>query len=389
MIRCEGAPGGPDRGGGPAVAKAAPGAAPPPLRATVLERFPATDYGDFPLTPMLSTLPKFCFLDGVQVSARAKRGMARKGERSPSMQEPRHLNKALVVPFLRSPKVETEKPRSRSPAFHAFALTVASGARLYTACLMVHERRHVRGRLFYIPKAICIFSQVPCLGTMRQALRDLVIAARGDGERQQGLGGGSGGAHLAPRLARSIIAQLFFELPLPPDRTTQVVFTTGSVNMSLLDQTFTRDFSFRPLLACLSVEHIVKLLLLVLLERKVVLATKKLSAAFLCATCETLRALLFPLEWVHTYIPVLPPSMSEVLECPSPFIIGVVGSGFEVPEDVTVFDLDQNTMSPDEHLPSPSAVVLPLQRLRHAFPWEQGQANRQYWTKYHLEPTIP
>ncbi|CAK0837190.1 unnamed protein product, partial [Prorocentrum cordatum] len=224
-------------------------------------------------------------------------------------------------------------------------------------------------------------SVLPYLDTFRRLLADVVSAARGS------------------PAARGLVAQLFHAVPLPPDHTTQVVFYAGPRSVSLLDQSFARDFSFRPLLACLRIERVKKLLVLMLLERKVVLATQRMSRALLYAVCEVARALLFPLDWEHVYIPVLPPgdSWRRYLECPAPYVIGVVDRPDAICEDVKdnpdvyIFDLDNDRVldsARGEPLPSSApALEGPLQRLKDMFDWEQG--HREYWDSFHLVQASP
>ncbi|CAJ1448021.1 unnamed protein product [Effrenium voratum] len=96
--------------------------------------------------------------------------------------------------------------------------------------------------------------------------------------------------------------------------------------MTLLEpESLTRDFSFRPLVAFLSCSKLAQLFVLALLERKVVLNSQKLSPVLLVVIMEALRALLFPFDWEHTYLPMLPNSFRWALESPAPFLMGVCG----------------------------------------------------------------
>ena len=63
-----------------------------------------------------------------------------------------------------------------------------------------------------------------------------------------------------------------------------------------------------------------------LLERKVVLLCNNLSKLSSCV--EALQSLLYPFTWPHTFIPVLPdiPGLSEILQAPLPFVIGIIKS---------------------------------------------------------------
>lgn len=42
--------------------------------------------------------------------------------------------------------------------------------------------------------------------------------------------------------------------------------------------------------------------------------------------CHAVVALLYPFTWQHTYIPVLPPSMLDIVCTPTPFIVGLLSS---------------------------------------------------------------
>eukprot|EP00435_Cladocopium_sp_Y103_P036326 s630_g9.t1 len=157
--------------------------------------------------------------------------------------------------------------------------------------------------------------------------------------------------------------------------------------VNLLDPDgLTRDFSFRPLVAFLSVTRLSQLFVLTLQERKVVLSSQQLCPALLVVILEALRALLFPLEWEHTYLPILPNSFRWALESPAPFLMGVSGSPItpaELPEDVVVFDLDTGKTLPEKmQVTVPQIIEQPLARLRNAHQWEQRPANKGYWAKY-------
>jgi hypothetical protein len=43
----------------------------------------------------------------------------------------------------------------------------------------------------------------------------------------------------------------------------------------------------------------------------------------LTQACVALMSFIFPLNWLHTLIPILPVEMIDVLDAPMPFIIGI------------------------------------------------------------------
>ena len=109
------------------------------LQVTLLDRFPLTDTSALPLTPMLGSLPLFCFQEGL--------------------------------------KLEAEQTRNRTPAFFSFVCTTGTGSRLHVACLLLHEKLQTSGGVLYVPKAFCIMSQFPCRNTFRQLLTDLLVTS--------------------------------------------------------------------------------------------------------------------------------------------------------------------------------------------------------------------
>lgn len=61
--------------------------------------------------------------------------------------------------------------------------------------------------------------------------------------------------------------------------------------------------------------------------------------SLLTYACISLVSFLFPLNWKHSLIPILPKSMIDVLDAPFPFLIGIESemikdTGYEIPNDV-------------------------------------------------------
>ena len=61
-----------------------------------------------------------------------------------------------------------------------------------------------------------------------------------------------------------------------------------------------------------------------LAERRVIFVAKQLST--LCSVVHAAVALLYPLKWQHTFIPILPRSMIDVVSAPVPYITGILRS---------------------------------------------------------------
>ena len=59
-------------------------------------------------------------------------------------------------------------------------------------------------------------------------------------------------------------------------------------------------------------------------ERKIIFVSDKLS--LLSNTIQAFETLLYPFNWPHTFIPVLPSFLLEMCESPTPFVVGVMRS---------------------------------------------------------------
>lgn len=77
---------------------------------------------------------------------------------------------------------------------------------------------------------------------------------------------------------------------------------------------------------------------------------------------EALRLFLYPFEWCHVYIPVLPRGLLMVLQAPLPYIIGIHSDTLQhayksiiLPEKVVHVKLDSNMVNV-----SPSHPILPI-----------------------------
>lgn len=60
----------------------------------------------------------------------------------------------------------------------------------------------------------------------------------------------------------------------------------------------------------------------------------------LCSTLSSCMhavvALLYPFSWQHTFIPVLPASMVDIVCCPTPFLVGLLSSSLPKLKDLPV-----------------------------------------------------
>jgi len=65
-----------------------------------------------------------------------------------------------------------------------------------------------------------------------------------------------------------------------------------------------------------------------LFERRIIFTSKKLYRLSACV--QSANAILYPMNWQHIFIPVMPQSLIDYLLAPMPYLIGLPHSLFQV-----------------------------------------------------------
>ncbi|CAG9467449.1 unnamed protein product [Pedinophyceae sp. YPF-701] len=115
------------------------------------------------------------------------------------------------------------------------------------------------------------------------------------------------------------------------------------------------ELSFQPLLSALTPRTLLKVYSALLVEQRVLLRAK--SYTLLTMAAEGLRVLLHPFAWHHhVYVPVLPASQVELIEAPTPYLMGLDASvplhGIHTGETLIV-DLDAGEIASPGPAPIP------------------------------------
>ncbi|KAK9876911.1 hypothetical protein WA026_015947 [Henosepilachna vigintioctopunctata] len=99
----------------------------------------------------------------------------------------------------------------------------------------------------------------------------------------------------------------------------------------------------------LPIDILHKIFASLLLERKVILISCLLSKLSSCI--EALQAIIYPFTWPHSFIPVLPKSLWEFVEAPTPIICGILSveviNNHEIEYGIVV-DLDEKCILKEE-----------------------------------------
>nr|XP_060632820.1 DENN domain-containing protein 2A isoform X1 [Anolis sagrei ordinatus] len=211
----------------------------------------------------------------------------------------------------------------------SFVLTSEDGSRRFGYC----RRLLPSGKGKRLPEVYCIVSRLGCFNLFSKILDEV--------EKRRGI---------SPALVQPLMRSVM-EAPFPALGRTITIknFLPGSGTEIIelrrpLDSRL-EHVDFESLFSSLSIRHLSRVFASLLLERRVILIADKLSTLSKC--CHAMVALLYPFTWQHTYIPVLPPSMIDIVCSPTPFLIGLLSSSLprlkELPvEEVLVVDLVNN-----------------------------------------------
>ncbi|CAL8357185.1 unnamed protein product [Lota lota] len=199
----------------------------------------------------------------------------------------------------------------------------------------------------YGSKALCLLMPLPFLQAARHFLSQLYQAVM---------------SPVAPPLPlESYIHNVLYEVPLPPPgRSLRFHGVQGPIVCQQPDLTDLPlgDYPLGEAFTLLGVENMVRLLTCVLLEMQVLLYSRDLQC--LMTVAEGITCLLFPFQWQHIYLPILPAPLHHLLDAPVPFLMGlqcrdgVQRSSLNLPHEATLcfVDIDNHCIEVPEDLPS-------------------------------------
>ncbi|XP_051916730.1 DENN domain-containing protein 2A [Hippocampus zosterae] len=232
-----------------------------------------------------------------------------------------------VIPQFCFPDAKDWAPVDNFPSeTFSFVLTGEDGSRRFGYC----RRLLPSGKGRRLPEVYCIVSRLGCFDLFSKILDEV--------EKRRAI---------SPALVQPFMRGIM-EAPFPaPGRTISVKnFLPGSgtevIELCRPSDSRLEHVDFECLFSSLSLRLLLRVFASLLLERRVIFTADKLST--LSQSCHAVVALLYPFTWQHTYIPVLPPSMLDIVCTPTPFIVGLLSSSLprlkELPiEEVLVVDL--------------------------------------------------
>uniref|UniRef100_A0A672Z2Q8 UDENN domain-containing protein n=1 Tax=Sphaeramia orbicularis TaxID=375764 RepID=A0A672Z2Q8_9TELE len=235
-----------------------------------------------------------------------------------------------IIPLFCFPDAKDWEPvENYTSEMFSFVLTGEDGSRRFGYC----RRLLPSGKGKRLPEVYCIVSHLGCFNLFSKVLDEV--------ERRRAL---------SPALVQPFMRAIMeAQFPAPGRTITIKTFLPGSGTevMELCRPSDSRleHVDFECLFSCLSLRLLLRVFGSLLLERRVIFTADKLSTLSQC--CHAVVALLYPFVWQHTYIPVLPSDMLDIVCTPTPFIVGLLSSSLpqltELPlEEVLVVDLGSN-----------------------------------------------
>uniref|UniRef100_A0A665X151 DENN domain-containing protein 5B-like n=1 Tax=Echeneis naucrates TaxID=173247 RepID=A0A665X151_ECHNA len=198
----------------------------------------------------------------------------------------------------------------------------------------------------YVTKALCLITPMPFMHACRQFLSQLHRAVT---------------VVPAPPLPlESYVYNILYEVPLPaPGRTLKFhgVFEPIVCQRPGLGELQLADFPLSEAFSLLGVENLVQVFTCTLLEMQILLFSQDYQR--LMTVAEGITTLLFPFQWQHVYVPILPASLFHFLDAPVPYLMGLQSkedtdcSKLELPQEANLcfVDIDNRYIELPEDFP--------------------------------------
>jgi len=195
----------------------------------------------------------------------------------------------------------------------------------------------------YVTKSISIICSQPFVTTSTQVLNSICkFISRNDYDIH---------------ILEGFIYNLLYDIPVPsPGRSIRFWCLGNEASISLPkepDELPVFDYPLLDFFEILGIENSLKLLTCVLLEHQILVFSSDCQKLMLI--CECVLALIYPFQWSHVYVPILPPMLENFLDAPVPYIMGLVRSNHDINiynrASVCIVDIDNNELELPEELP--------------------------------------
>ncbi|XP_077420215.1 DENN domain-containing protein 5A isoform X2 [Vanacampus margaritifer] len=198
----------------------------------------------------------------------------------------------------------------------------------------------------YVSKCICLITPMAFAQACQKVLQQLYRAVTSP--------------HPPPLPLESYVFNILYEVPLPPSgRSLKFSGVYGPVvcQRPSTSELPLFDFAIGEMFNLLGVENVLQLFTCALLEMQILLYSQHYQR--LMTVAESITALMFPYQWQHVYVPILPASLLHFLDAPVPYLMGLHSNGqddrtkLELPQEANLcfVDIDNHFIELPEELP--------------------------------------
>ncbi|XP_062914322.1 DENN domain-containing protein 5B isoform X7 [Mobula hypostoma] len=199
---------------------------------------------------------------------------------------------------------------SSSCSMDSLASSIDEGDSTSLAKMQRYNSYDISRDTLYVSKCICLITPLPFVQACRKFLLQLHKAVTSQ--------------QTPPLPLESYIHNILYEVPLPPPgRSLKFSGVYGPIICQRPGPTELPlfDFPLREAFELLGLENLVQLFTCVLLEMQILLYSQDYQR--LMTVAEGITALLFPFQWQHVYVPILPASLLHFLDAPVPYLMGL------------------------------------------------------------------
>uniref|UniRef100_A0A8C5KNE0 DENN domain containing 5B n=1 Tax=Jaculus jaculus TaxID=51337 RepID=A0A8C5KNE0_JACJA len=235
---------------------------------------------------------------------------------------------------------------SSSCSMDSLASSIDEGDAAPLLKLQQYNSYDINRDTLYVSKSICLITPLPFMQACRKFLVQLYKAVTSQ--------------QPPPLPLESYIHNILYEVPLPPPGRSlkfygvyePVICQRPGPNELPLS-----DYPLREAFELLGLENLVQVFTCVLLEMQILLYSQDYQR--LMTVAEGITTLLFPFQWQHVYVPILPASLLHFLDAPVPYLMGLQSkegtdrSKLELPQEANLcfVDIDNHFIELPEEFP--------------------------------------
>uniref|UniRef100_A0A8C6A6C1 DENN domain containing 5B n=1 Tax=Marmota marmota marmota TaxID=9994 RepID=A0A8C6A6C1_MARMA len=235
---------------------------------------------------------------------------------------------------------------SSSCSMDSLASSIDEGDTTSLLKLQRYNSYDINRDTLYVSKSICLITPLPFMQACKKFLIQLYRAVTSQ--------------QPPPLPLESYIHNILYEVPLPPPGRSLKFY--GVYEPVICQRPGTNelplsDYPLHEAFELLGLENLVQVFTCVLLEMQILLYSQDYQR--LMTVAEGITTLLFPFQWQHVYVPILPASLLHFLDAPVPYLMGLQSkegtdrSKLELPQEANLcfVDIDNHFIELPEEFP--------------------------------------